>query len=513
MIRRERTRGRGRGCLLAATAAVGTFAGPSFGQEEAPARRILYRTSLSAAPVTGSADALPFNFHPVVTTNLFVSDVAADSLGDKNATASIFTPGPLESVGGLAPQLIPSDLSKLPDVPLVPVDVPGLPPVPVPQPPIPPLPPYPLTVGASSGGHRSARVGAATLPESSLSEGSALSAAALVEEADVIATASGADLRSRLAESTGILTADAARSAIRLKTAADHVVGTAVSVLNGLDLAGVVRIDTLRAETSVIGDEEGGRVTSRLRLEGVRALGYEATIDERGVTIDNNGVVPPSTIHEANAALQNALDRLGLSLLIIPARSGTAPATGEHAATGASGALAISARVTVPDETFAGGTTGIVRFTLGATGGAVTVTPAPVFDFPGPAGDELTGRDATPGPGAGSTVEATSPRAATAGAGSDTTTTRGGRPRSAAVAAPVAVQGGKQLAEEPVSGPQGETEAGVRVRTVSLPSVPLLAEEPARGMLVLAIGALLGLGLLTAGALSSRTDRNEDRPA
>lgn len=344
-----------------------------------------FEMDLGAAPLRVAVDR-PFLFHPVLDLQVFPSSAILNSVGGRQGSASLVGLGSAETAGGLLGQVIPSSAADvaglltglpgllglpLPAVPLPPLPSDPFPPVPVPVP-----PPAPNTVNTNYPFTPDAQTGfGAVNGGSGISSGSG-TAVSHAEQNAVSAQAASTYLSSGLLGPTGPLSVGAVRSFTTGEVKADNVLGTATSMLSDINILGVITVDSLKSVTTIVGDGTKATSSSVVTLGKVSALGYPATIDAQGITINGTPGLPDSTIATLNSQLASLLSKAGVTVTLAKQTGKTVKADSTSRAVSEGAGLKIDITQT-PDAgvPVVGGSTSTVEIGLGYSRGSILTGP------------------------------------------------------------------------------------------------------------------------------------------
>lgn len=390
--------------MRASAAVVRTFEGVAF-----------------AAPVYGMVDRT-FLFHPVASTNLFPSRADVNSSGVRSATAGLVDPGPAQTAGALAGQLVPSELNvnELPVPIQLPIPELPLPPIPLPDVPVPAPPNPPITVTAAHPTAPERSIGAPSVPLQPLLSGGAVGATARADSNSASARAEVARLEESI---TGFVSIGGAWSeASTSVNEAGVISGRAESRLTDVTIAGVLEIGAIESVTEFTGAKSGSTSTSQTTIGAVTALGFPATIDAEGVHVVGEGTdLTTVAVRAIEDQLLAALDAANISVRLLPEGATVdAPADGESYAETTAGALIVEGDIEAPPE--AGDVPGLgplltdsptkMELVLGFSRGRVMHGPDEEIDFgnfgpisggapataaPGSSAEELSGPSSTTG--------------------------------------------------------------------------------------------------------------------
>ncbi|WP_019873056.1 hypothetical protein [Sporichthya polymorpha] len=362
-----------------------------------------FEMDLGAAPLRVAVDR-PFLFHPVLDLQVFPSSAILNSVGGRQGSASLVGLGSAETAGGLLGQLVPSSAADvgglltglpgllglpLPAAPLPPLPSDPFPPVPVPVP-----PPAPNTVNTNYPFTPDAQTGfGAVNGGSGISSGSGTAASHASANA-VSSEAAATQVTSGLLGPTGPLSVGAVRSFTTGEVKADNVLGTATSILSDINILGVITVDSLKSVTTIVGDGTKAMSSSAVTLGKVTALGYPATIDAKGVTINGTPSLPDSTIATLNSQLADLLKQAGVTVTLAKEAGRTVKADSTSRAVTEAAGLKVDMAFT-PDANVPvlGGSTSTVEIGLGYSRGSILTGPV----FNAGASDGTTGSAAISG--------------------------------------------------------------------------------------------------------------------
>lgn len=304
--------------LLAAVAAHGPL--PAEAQTG-----LYYELSAEAAPWYATVTREGYLLDPVMTGNVLPTAVQLSSTGSRLGTASLFDVGG----AGEAPALLPLVVPSLPAIP---------------------YPGYPLTARSNYPAKPEGRVGFGSAPvtdpedldRAPLAGGGGYAETRSFEQGSRAVAYGG-----ELAAFNGVVRVGQARSRTESREEGGVVKGTATAVLNQVDIAGVVRIDTVLSRTEVEAKESGSLSRTTVTVQGVKALGADAVIDERGVRIVAvPGSAPPQlpeqSVADLNKQLATVLEQSKLTIKLLPTAEGKAPADAATVARSGGGALLVS---------------------------------------------------------------------------------------------------------------------------------------------------------------------------
>lgn len=317
----------------------------------------LYEVSVQAQPIFGAVERPGFLLSPVLSTDVLETSSMANLAGDRTAVASLVDPGPISDAAGLVGVIFPQ-VGTLP------------------------IPPFAFTL-RSSGDRPSRERSLGPLTSSVRAESQLVLSQGRSKPFSVFDVLRVAGMQS---ESKVVLGDDG------------RVEGVGTTSLTGLDIAGLVQIDSVRSTTRAISTLQGSSSTTTTALEGVRALGFEAVIDRAGVRIvsPKGDPVARLTREQANERLRDLLSTRNVSLKLVEAGEQRAPGDGATRAASAGSALEISydliANFKSPSISLPGvgislpvgdGIPTTFRFALGRTSGSALSGPVP------PPGDDV----------------------------------------------------------------------------------------------------------------------------
>lgn len=211
-----------------------------------------------------------------------------------------------------------------------------------------------------------------------------------------------------------------ARTESRTVLDADGITATSTSTVNGIDVAGVLTIGSLVSVASVHSDGTTATCTGGVTIHDVLVNGTHATIDDTGLHVDQQAVVPGLGLGKLVA---DALAASGIQVRLLGGVDGCAGSLGSRTTAGL--------LVSIPTPELGPVTAGGIQVVLGSTsataGGsslppddtsAVDLPPSfgdVVSRLPGPfaGGAVLDPVAATPAPGGGPSSLATAPAAYT----------------------------------------------------------------------------------------------------
>lgn len=179
---------------------------------------------------------------------------------------------------------------------------------------------------------------------------------------------------------------------------------TSTSTIEGIDLAGMVTIDSVVSTAAVTSDAVKAVCSGSVEVSGVTVAGRPARIDGEGIHLDDEAVVPGVG---AGPLAEDALRASGITVRVL---GGTDACSGANG-TRSTGGLLISAPLPEAGSIPAGGRLDVVLASTAATVSASTLPPftAPTFEPPPVIGDVLP---RLPGPLAGgSTLDPVGPAA------------------------------------------------------------------------------------------------------
>jgi hypothetical protein len=382
---------------LAALGSVSLFAIPvlALADDPAPTFSGNYELDLAAAPLRGIFDR-PFLFNPVVYAQLFPSSALFTSGGGRQGSASIVGFGAGESVGGLLPQVAPTRLSdvtsQVQGLPgLLALPLPALPLDNVPDAPFPPYtlpdaPPPPNTVNTNFPFTPDAATGIGPIGGGAVISSNSGGAESHSRENSVLASATASEVSSGLLGPSGLISVGSVLSRTQAEARIDDVRGTAVSLLNDINILNLITIGGIRTETVVVGDGKTSTSTSTVSVGKVTALGYPATLDSRGISIADGGVLPASTLASLNNQLDQILKGAGLAIRLVEQGASSAKADASTKAVSESAGVLVDYVANPPDDVpVAGGSTTTVQVRLGYSAGSVMTGPVTGGGFGGAA--------------------------------------------------------------------------------------------------------------------------------
>lgn len=364
-----------------------TAAGPTPAGADAT---FFYSVSAQAAPWYAAISRDGYLLDPVMTGNILETGVDLSSTGTRAAVVSLYDVGG----AGEAPALLPLVFPSLPAVP---------------------YPGYPLTVRSNYPAKPEARVGFGSAPVTDpddLAKAPFAAGGGYGQARSSEGAAEGRAYGGELAAANGVLSVGQMRSRSEGHDDGDVVKGTATAVLNQVDIGGIVTIDTVLSKTQFESSDSGSMSRTVVEVQGVKALGAEAVIDEHGVRIVGLPGVPPlpgSSLAGLNQQLATALAQSKLTIRLLPSAEQKAPADSATTASTSGGALLVSypflppPGVEVPQNPIPG-------FPVGAPigGGIPTVVTLTLA---------RTGASAMSGPGFGSFLGDSGPGSGDLGAG------------------------------------------------------------------------------------------------
>lgn len=307
--------------LLCAVSLTGDPANAQAGGDE-----FFYHASGSATPILVEMQRDTYILDPILNLNPLDTSVNVTSTGDRQATASLFNPGPL----GEFPALIGLAVSGLPDIP---------------------YPGYPLTVRASHPVTPEEVLGVGDVPGGSggAANGRAMTVRVAADERSSTAEGTGA----RFGVAADLLTVGGVESRSFAEDLGDSVAVVVESSFADVDVAGLVHLDGVETRIEVSIDARSMRATSRTTVERATALGAELAIDENGlsvVTILGVPAPPSVAIDAVSDQLEAALAELGLSMRLLPGQSVEVPSDGTAPLEISAGGLEIALPITVSDD-------------------------------------------------------------------------------------------------------------------------------------------------------------------
>lgn len=171
------------------------------------------------------------------------------------------------------------------------------------------------------------------------------------------------------------------------------VSATSVSTLNGVDIAGVVRIESLSSVASVTSDATTAVCDGGVTVTGVTVNGQPATIDEDGLHLQDQDLVPGLGLDDV---LDPVLEASGIEIRTLGGSGACEGSTGNRSTAGLLVSIPLPAVGAIPP----GGHFDIVLASTSAAAGASTLPElvAPPFDPPPVVGDVVS---RSPGPLAG----------------------------------------------------------------------------------------------------------------
>ncbi len=388
-------RGAGPVASLTTFGSLSLFAIPvmALADDPAPTFSGNYEIDLVATPLRGLFDR-PFLYNPVVNAQLLPSSVLFSSGGGRQGSASIVGFGAGESVGGLLPQVAPTRLadvtSQVQGLPgLLALPLPALPLEDVPDAPFPPytlpdVPPPPNTVNTNFPFTSDASTGVGPIGGGAVISSNSGGAESHARENSVVSTATASELTSGLLGPSGLISVGSVLSRTQAEARLDDVRGTAVSLLHDVNILNLITIGAIRTETMVVGDGKTSTSTSTVSVGKVTALGYPATLDSRGISIADGGVLPASTLASLNSQLDQILKDAGLAVRLVEQGARSAQADASTKAVSESAGVLIDYVVNPPDDVpVGGGSTTTVQVRLGYSAGSVMTGPPADGGFAG----------------------------------------------------------------------------------------------------------------------------------
>ena len=162
------------------------------------------------------------------------------------------------------------------------------------------------------------------------------------------------------------------------------VTGTSTSTVEGIDLGGAVQIDSIVSTATVVTDAVTATCDGGVVVNGVTVNGRPATIDEDGLHLEDEPVVPAGPLGEL---LQPDPGSSGVMVRVLGGSDGCTGATGSRSSAGLLVSIPLPAVGAVPP----GGSLDVIIASASASAGASTL-PAfepPPFDAVSPPGGGL----------------------------------------------------------------------------------------------------------------------------